>query len=131
MSVALAIAGLSCFVLAFGHTAIGVRWVLPGLTEARLSGTPFGPPSMTLSMLRFTWEVVSLVLVAFGVLLTVLAFDRDVDLETLLLRWLALFWLAAAARAIWSTRHRLRSLVRLPVPLVFLLVAAMCWVASS
>ena len=131
MRTELAVAGLGCFVLAFGHQAIGVRWVLPGLTEETLPGTPFGPPSLTRTMLRFTWEVVSLVVVAFGVLLTTLAFARHVDVETLLLRWLAAFWLVAAARAIWDTRHRLRSLLRLPVPLVFLLVAAMCWVAST
>lgn len=131
MSLELAIAGLGCFLLAFGHTAIGLRWVLRDLTEESLSGTPFGPPTLTRTMLRFTWEVVSLMLVAFGVLLTTLAFARHVDVETLLLRWLAAFWLVAAARAIWDTRHRLLSLLRLPVPLVFVLVAAMCWVAST
>jgi hypothetical protein len=131
MSVELAIAGLGCFLLAFGHTTIGVRWVLRDLTEEGLSSTPFGPPSLTLSMLRFTWEVVSLVLVAFGVLLTTLAFAPHVDVETFLLRLLAAFWLVAAARAIWDVRHRLRSVLRLPVPLVFVLVAAMCWVGST
>lgn len=131
MSLALAIAGFGCFLLAFGHTAIGVRWVLRDLTEAGLPGTPFGPPSLTLAMLRFTWEVVSLVLVAFGVLLTTLAFAEPIDVETFLLRVLAVFWLVAAARAIWDVRHRLRSVLRLPVPFVFVLVAAMCWVAST
>jgi hypothetical protein len=131
MSVELAIAGLGCFLLAFGHTAIGVRWVLPDLTHAELRRTPFGSPAMTHSMLRFTWDVVSLMLVAFGILLLTLAFARDADPETLLLRWLAAFWLAAAARAGWDARHRLRNLLRLPVPVVMLLIAAMCWAAST
>ena len=131
MKAELAIAGLGCFGLAFGHTAIGVRWVLPGLREARLAGTPFGPPAMTLSMLRFTWRVVSLMLVGFGVLLLALALAPDADPETLVLRWLAAFWLVAAATALWDARHRLSSVVRFPVPLAFLFVATMCWLAST
>jgi hypothetical protein len=59
MNVALAIAGLGWFVLAFGHTTIGLRWVLPHLTKGRLPSTPVGPPSMTLGMVRFTWQFVS------------------------------------------------------------------------
>jgi hypothetical protein len=35
MNAELAIAGLSCLVLAVGHTTAG-RWVLPGLTKERL-----------------------------------------------------------------------------------------------
>ena len=131
MRLELAIAAAACFLLAVGHTAIGVRWVLRDLTEERLPGTPFGPPSMTLTMLRFTWEVVSLMLVAFGVLLATLALAHHVELESFLLRWFAAFWLVAAARAVWDTRRRLRRLLRLPVPLVFLLVAAMCLAASA
>jgi hypothetical protein len=131
MKAELAIAGAGCFLLSFGHTAIGVRWILPMLTEARLPGTPFGPPAMTLSMLRFTWRVVSLMALGFGILLVILAFAPDADPETLLLRWLAVFWLAAAAMALWDVRRRPSSLLRLPVPLGFLLVAAMCWAGST
>src|SRR5215218_5793035 len=73
MNVELAIAGLGCFLLAFGHTTIGLRWVLPNLTKGHLAGTPFGPPAMTLGMVRFTWHVVSILLVGFGGLLVALA----------------------------------------------------------
>jgi hypothetical protein len=65
MNVELAIAGLGWFVLAFGHTTIGLRWVLPNLTKGRLPSTPFGPPSMTLGMMRFTWQFVSVLQVGF------------------------------------------------------------------
>jgi hypothetical protein len=68
MKVELAIAALGCFVLASGHTTIGLRWVLPNLTKGCLPSTPVGPPSMTLSMVRFTWHIVSVLLVSFGVL---------------------------------------------------------------
>src|SRR5262245_52982010 len=86
MNVELAIAGMGWFVLALGHTLIGRRWVVPNLTEDQLPGTPFGPPSMTLGMVRFTWHIVSVVLVAFGILSMTLAWAPDADPRTLLLR---------------------------------------------
>jgi hypothetical protein len=131
MNVELAIAGLGCFVLAFGHTTIGMRWVLPDLTKERLPSTPFGPPSLTLSMLRFTWYIVSVLLLASGILLMTLALAPDASPKTLLLRWFAALWLAVAAMACWSARRRLRSVLRLPVPLVLLVIAMMCWTAST
>jgi hypothetical protein len=131
MNVELAIAGLGCFILAFGHTTIGLRWVLPNLTKGSLPSTPFGPPSMTLGMVRFTWQVVSVVLVGFGILFMTLAWAPDADPKTLLLRWCAAFWLAATALAGWNARRRPSSLLRLPVPLVFVAVAVMCWMAST
>jgi hypothetical protein len=131
MKVELAIAGLGWFVLAFGHTTIGLRWVLPNLTKERLPSTPFGSPSMTLSMLRFTWHIVSLLLLGFGILLMTLAWAPGADPKTLLLRWFAGFLLAATALACWQARRRPRSLLRLPVPLVFVVIAVMCWAAST
>lgn len=131
MKAELALAGACCLLLAFGHTAIGVRWILPILEKANLPGTPFGPPAMTLSMLRFTWYVVSLMALGFGILLLTLASDMDVDAQKLLLRWLAVFWLAATAMALWQVRRRPSNVLRLPVPLVFLLVGVLCWAGSA
>jgi len=131
MNVELAIAGLGWFLLAFGHTTIGLRWVLPNLTKELLPSTPFGPSSMTLSMLRFTWHIASIVLVAFGILLMTLAWAPGADPKTLLLRWLAAVLLAAPALACWQARRRPRSLLRLPVPLVLVVIAVMCWTAST
>jgi hypothetical protein len=131
MNLELAIAGLSCFVLAFGHATLGLRWVLPNLTKERLPSTPVGPPSMTLGMVRFTWYVVSVLLVGFGILLMTLAWAPDADPKTLLLRWVAAVWLAATALACWNARRRPSSLLRFPVPLVFLVIAVLCWTAST
>jgi hypothetical protein len=103
MNVELAIAALGCFVLAFGHATIGLRWVLPKLTKGCLPSTPFGSPSMTLGMVRFTWHVVSILLVGFGVLLVALALAPNADPKVLLLRWFAGLWLAATALACAST----------------------------
>ena len=131
MNVELAIAALGWFVLAFGDTTLGLRWVLPNLTKERLPSTPFGPPSMTLSMVRFTWHVVSVLLVGFGILFMALAWALDADPKTLLLRWVAALWLAATALACWMARRRPRSLLRLPVPLVLVVIAVICWTAFT
>jgi hypothetical protein len=130
MNVELAIAGLGCFVLAFGHAIVGLRWILPNL-KGRLPGTPLGPPPMTLGMVRFTWHILSVLLLGFGVLFITLAFFPHTDPKTLVLRWFAALWLAATALACWNARRRPRSLLRLPVPLVFVVIAAMCWTAST
>jgi mannose-6-phosphate isomerase-like protein (cupin superfamily) len=56
MNAELAIAALGCFVLAFGHTTIGLRWVLPNLTKGpggmttRMAGRPTPSPR------RYTME---------------------------------------------------------------------------
>ena len=131
MTVELAIAGLGCFLLALGHATIGLRWVLPNLTKGSLPSTPIGRPSMTLSMVRFTWLIVSVLLVGFGILLMTLAWAPGADPKILLLRWFAAFWLAATALAGWQARRRPRSLLRFPVPLVFVVIAVMCWTAST
>jgi hypothetical protein len=130
VSAELAVAAFGWFLLAFGHTIIGVRWVLPSLAKVDLPGTPFGPPAMTHSMLRFTWHVVSIVLVAFGVIFTVLAVAPQADPKTLLLRCLAGFLLAAAALAFWNVRRRPSTILRLPVPLVFVAIAVLSLTAS-
>jgi hypothetical protein len=131
MNVELAIAALGWFVLAFGHTTIGLRQVLPNLTQERLPSTPFGPPSRTLSMVRFTWHIVSVLLTAFGILLLALAWAPDADPRTLLLRWFAALSLAATAQACWQARRRPIRLVRRPAPWVLVVIAVMCWTAST
>ena len=86
---------------------------------------------MTLGMVRFTWHIVSVLLVGFGVLFMALAWAPGADPRILLLRWFAALWLAATALACWQARHRPSSLLRLPVPLVFVVIGAMCWTAST
>jgi len=107
----LAIAGVCCFGLAVGHTALVGR------------ATP--------AMIRFTWDVVSIFLLAFAVLFVALASWPDAETRTLLLRWSAVLWLVATARAVWDARHRPSRLVRFPVVPVFVVIAALCWAAAS
>jgi hypothetical protein len=134
MNVGLAIAGLICVAMAFGHTAIGVRWVLPSLTEERLPSTPFGPSSLTLAMVHVTWYIVTVFVLAVGGVLLTLAWAPAADPKILLLRSFAVMWLAATAMATWVSRLRmrnLRSFFRLPVPLLWVVVAVLCWRAST
>jgi hypothetical protein len=131
MNVELVIAGVSCAALAVGHARLGLRWVLPSLTQGRLPGTPVGPPSMTAGMVRFTWHIVTVVLLTFAGLLLTLAWGADANPKTLLLRWFAGFWLAVTAMACWRARRRLLSLLWPPVPLLGMVIAVMCWMAST
>lgn len=130
MNVELGIAGLICLAMAVGHATIGLVWVLPTITEARLQGSPFGPSSMTLAMVRITWHIVTIFLVAFGGLLTSFAWAPAADARMLLLRWFAPMWLAATAMAYWVSRRRPLQFLRLPVPLLWVVVGLLCWTAS-
>jgi hypothetical protein len=130
MNAELTIAGLCCLVLAFGHTAIGLRWVLPNLADQGLPGTPFGSPRLTLGMLRYTWNVVSVMLLGFGALLLTLAWADEADTSTLVLRWLAALWFAATGLAVWNVRRRPRMILRFPVPVLMFVIAVMSWAAS-
>lgn len=131
MNVELAIAGLICVGLALGHATVGWVWVLPSLMEERLPTTPLGPPSATVGMIRITWHIVTVVALALGGLLIMLAWAPAADPKTLLLRWLAAMWLAATAMALWVGRRHPRRLLRLPVPLLWVVTAVLCWKAST
>ena len=130
MRVELTIAGISCAALALGHWLVG-RWVLPHLTREHMPTTPFGPRAMTLGMIRFTWHIVTVVLIGFGTLFLTLAWAADADPKTLLLRWCAALWIAGTVTVFWVARPRPRDLVRLPVPVFFVVIAAMSWIAST
>ena len=134
MDIGLGIAGLICVAMAFGHATIGLVWVLPGLSEERVPTTPFGPRSMTVVMVRVTWHIVTVFVLAVGALLMTLAWDADADPRASLLRWFVAMWLAATAMALWVARRGLRNprqLLRLPVPLLWVVVAVLCWQAST
>jgi hypothetical protein len=124
MTVGLGIAGVGWFALGIGHTAIGLRRVLPRLATERIPRSAFG-------MLRFTWYVVSVQLFANAVLFSMLAWAPGLDAQTLVLRWFATVSLVLAATAGWSARRRLRTLLRPPVAPALALIAVLCWAAST
>jgi hypothetical protein len=131
MDMSVAIAGIISLVLGAGHETIGSVWVLPKLTHEHLAKTPFGPPSMTEAMVRVTWHIVTVFAVASGGLLLMLASTPTSDARTLTLRWFAGMWVAATGMTFYVTRPRLRNLLRLPVPFLWLVAAVLCWVAST
>ena len=134
MDAELAIAGLISVALALGHTTVGVVWVLPHLTEERLPSTPFGSSSMTLAMVRVMWFIVTIFALASGGLLITLAWDAAADPKMLLLRWFAAMWLVATVMALsiaWRGVRSIRNILRLPVPLLWVVVAVLCWRAST
>jgi hypothetical protein len=133
MDVGLGIAGIICLAMAIGHQSIGVIWVLPSITEENVPGTPFGPRSMTISMLRVTWYIVTVFAACVGGLLLTLAIVETADPKIVVLRWLAAMWVAATAMATSVVVRRagsLRGMLRLPVPFLWVIVAALCWSAA-
>lgn len=130
MNVALSIAALASLLLALGHATAG-RPILPTFAERSLPQTVFGPPSLTLSMLRFTWHGITVLLVATSILLAVLAATSDIDPKTMTLRWLAGLWLASTLLSLWESRQTPSNLLRFPVPAIFLAVSLLCWTAST
>lgn len=131
MDVGLGVAGLITVAVGLGHETLGLLRVLPVLTEERVPSTRLGPPAMTVGMIRVTWHVVTILVVAVGSLLMALALAEASDSKTLLLRWLSVMWLAATAMAVWVARRRLRSFLRLPVPLVWVVIAVLLWRAAG
>lgn len=131
MNVGLGIAGVICVALGLGHSAVGLVWVLPGLTEERVPGTRLGPPSRTIGMVRVAWHIVTIFALASGGILVTLAWAPTVDPKVLLLRSFAVMWLAATAMAFWVGRRRLRALLRLPVWSLWVVLAVLCWQAST
>ena len=134
MDVELGLAGVLCVLLALGHATLGLVWVLPGVRGDALPKTPFGPPGMTAATLHATWHIVTVFALSVGVILLTLALDAQVDVKSVLLRVFAAMWFGIAVVATWVALRRARNprhLLRLPVPVFFLLVAVLCWNASA
>lgn len=130
MDVTLGIAGLLCLLLGVGHASTGLLWVLPRLSVERLPTTPFGPPQTTLGVLRVTWHIVTVFVLALGAVLLALAWDVS-DARTIVLRGFAGMWLVAFLMALWVARRSPRQFLRRPIPLLWLLLAVLLWDASA
>lgn len=131
MEAGTAIAGVISIALGIGHGALGLVWVLPKIDRDHLPDTPFGSRRTTEHLIRVTWHIVTVFAVASGGILLTLAAARTSDAETVLLRGFAAMWIVATAMAFYVTRSRLRGITRLPVPLMWLVVALLCWQAST
>ena len=127
MNAALLIAGLGCVVAALGHETVGRVQVLPRLRQMRVPGTPSG----TEAMVRVTWHIVTVFGAGIGALIVTIAVSASADARTLLLRFVAGIFVAMTAIVAWSVRRRPRAALRLPVWALWLVIAALCWGAST
>lgn len=130
MSIAVLVAGVLCLVLAVGHTTIGLKWVLPRFDVDSLPRTPFGPPSATARMLRVTWHVVGVMQLGVGTLLIALASRGGSADRTLALRWLGTTFAVVAVTMLWPGRRHPRNLLRAPIWMLAITVAALSWASS-
>ena len=131
MNAELGIAGVIGVALAIGHATIGLGWVLPRIDADRLPATPFGPPPTTLGLIRVSWHIVTIFVLTFAVILLTLAVDDAADPTTVLLRSFAVMWIAATGMALWVARRNPRNFLRRPVWSLWLVLAVLCWVAST
>ena len=126
-------AGVLCVLLAFGHATLGLVWVLPRMSEDAYGTTPFGGKAFSAATVHASWHIVTVFALASGVTLLLLASDTA-DPTTIVLRVFSAMWLAVATVAIWAGARRVsraRDLFRLPVPIFFVTVAVLCWIAST
>lgn len=134
MDVPLVIAGALCMLLALGHATLGIRWVLPGVDPEHLSTSPFGGRGMSASTIQASWHIVTVFAVCSGATLLWLGLDTAADPRTVVLRVFAVMWFGIALVASWAglkRATRIRDVMRLPVPILFVVVAILCWVAST
>jgi hypothetical protein len=88
---------------------------------------------MTAATIHASWHIVTVFAISVGALLIMLALDVA-DPKTLLLRVFAVMWLTVALVAIYAGARRaprFRDLLRLPVPIFFVVVAVLCWMATT
>ncbi len=134
MDVGLAIAGALCVLLGIGHATLGLVWVLPGVDNEHLGVSPFGGRNLSSATIHASWHIVTVFAVSSGVVLSWLGWDPDGDPKTVVLRVFAGMWLMIAIVGSWAGLRRVRrlkDLLRLPVPVLFVVVAALCWSAST
>lgn len=133
MELGVVVAGVLSIGLGFGHMAVGLRWILPGLSAADLPSTPFGPARSSLAMLHVTWHIVTVFALGLGTLLIAFGVTETADPRTIALRVVGTTWIAATAMAFVISKPRVsewRRIARMPVPLVWLLIGILCWAAA-
>jgi hypothetical protein len=113
------VAGVMCVVIAMGHAAIGILWVLPRLASDSLPRTPLGSSRMTEMMIRVTWHVVTIFVLALGGVLLSLGWVATSEPMTLVLRWFGTMWLAVVAMALFVLARRGPDLMRRPFSILW------------
>ena len=131
MNALLVVAGATAIVMAAGHTTIGLRWVLPRLADDSLPDSPFGDGAMTSAFITVTWHAVGIMLLSFGIILTLLARSSLGADGAVAVRGLGSGFAALTLLVLWLARRRPHSLVRAPMWLLFVATAALCWLGAA
>jgi hypothetical protein len=124
-------AGAIFLLMSAAHTGIGVRWVLPRLREESLPRSPFGGGDMTAAMITVSWHAVGIMLLVFGVVLSIVAHTPLGDGGRVAVRGIGLGFIATTVLVLWLARRRPSNLLRAPMWLTFVAVAALCWSGTS
>lgn len=114
MTTTLTAAGLACVLIALGHAAIGIFWVLPRLTSGSLPPTPLGSSRFTEMMIRVTWHVVTVFALTLAGLFLALAGAALTETTLFVMRWFGGMWLAVVVMAALVLGRHDRSLFRRP-----------------
>jgi hypothetical protein len=123
------IAGAIIFVLAGGHVVVGHRFILRHLRSESLPETPLGGRAVTASLLTFTWDAVTVTLVAMGILVVGIAGHRSSGGRSLVAHTIGTSFALTFLRAVWPGRRRPSSLLRTaPIWSLFIVVSVLCWV---
>jgi hypothetical protein len=124
-------AGALSLGMAVGHTTIGIRWVLPRLRDEALPSSPFGTGAMTSGFITVTWHAVGVMLVSFGVVLLLLATRSLGGDGVLAVRGVGAAFAALTLLVLWLARRRPTNLLRAPMWLTFVAMAALCWFGAT
>jgi hypothetical protein len=125
--------GALSILMAAGHTTIGTRWVLPRLADDSLPDSPFGGGAMTSAFITVTWHAVGIMLVCFGVILSVLARGSLGADGAVAVRGIGVMFAATALMVLWLARSRRRplDLLRAPMWVLFVVMTALCWLGAA
>lgn len=134
MDAVITAAGVLSLLLGVAHETLGVVWVLPRLSSDQFRPTPFGGARLTLAMVAATWHLITVFVFGIAAVLIVLGVSPEADATTVVLRVFGAAWITAAVVATAVALDRVRqfgNLFRFPVPIFFVIVGLLCWVASS
>ena len=124
-------AAMVSLVMAAGHTAIGVQWVLPRLSRDTLPRSPFGGGEMTSAFITVTWHAVGIMLLSFGAILLLLARGRLGDDGAVAARGIGAGFAALTALVLWLSRRQPSGLLRAPMWMLFVAMATLCQLGAS
>jgi hypothetical protein len=131
MNAYLLTAAIVSLTMAGGHTAIGLRWVLPQLAAESLPRSPFCGGQMTSAFIEVSWHAVGIMLLAFAAILALLARGHLGDDGAISARAIGAGFATMTALVLWFSRHQPQRLLRAPMWLLWVAMSVLCLVGAS